>query len=145
MSGNTTRRCSFHMFSIDNDPYDTHVITERYLKYEKYKFYFHWYTTNVSRKCTPNFSIVQGVCQILHPEFPDFFLVFPDSPSTSFSFFYGNFHFKIRQFRKLLIFWYFFYNICSQKCFPDFLSKFPDFSKKNRIPWLPWLGRHPVS
>ena len=64
-----------------------------------------------------------------------FFIVFPDSQSTFFPF---SMEFLLLRFWKLLIFWYFFYNICSQKCSPDFSLTFYlnslTFPRKTELP-----------
>ena len=59
--------------------------------------------------------------------FPDFFLVFPNSPSTFYILFSGIYPLKIRNFRNVFKFWYFFFN------FLVHLKRFLDFTK---IPWL---------
>ena len=79
--------------------------------------------------CLPNFW------QEIPWLFPDFFLVFPDSPSSFYSFCYGILPPQIIYFWKLFISWYFFYNIFAQICFPDFLSDFPPtFPRKGEFP-----------
>ena len=60
--------------------------------------------------------------------FPDFFLLFPDSPSTFYKLFPCIYPLKIRNFWNVSKFWYFFFNLLFLK--KDFLIslKFPDFS-----------------